>query len=96
LHDEVHHRALSICIGQAEAFAIDQGLRQSPLPRPMTMNFIASILQALGAVLEEVRIETLKDDIDKPVVLSCGLLAAICRSGSGGSRCITRNRLVLS
>ena len=29
----------------------------------MTMNFIASILHSLGAVLEEVRIESLKDDI---------------------------------
>lgn len=63
LHDEAHHRALGIWIGQTEAFTIDRGLRQSPLPRPMTMNFIASILHSLGAVLEEVRIETLKDDI---------------------------------
>jgi RNA polymerase sigma factor (sigma-70 family) len=63
LHDEAHNRALGIWVGQAEAFAIDRGLRQSPLPRPMTMNFIASILQSLGAVLEEVRIESLKDDI---------------------------------
>ena len=63
LHDEAHHRALGLSIGQAEAFAIDRGLRQSPLPRPMTVNFIASILHSLGAVLEEVRIESLKDDI---------------------------------
>ncbi len=63
LHDEAHHRALGIWVGQAEAFAIDRGLRQSPLPRPMTMNFIASILHFLGAVLEEVRIESLKDEI---------------------------------
>ncbi len=63
LHDEAHNRALGIWVGQAEAFAIDRGLRQSPLPRPMTMNFIASILQSLGAVLEEVLIESLKDDI---------------------------------
>ncbi len=63
LHDEAHHRALGIWIGPAEAFAIDQGLRQSPMPRPMTVNFIASILHSLGAVLEEVRIESLKDEI---------------------------------
>jgi RNA polymerase sigma factor (sigma-70 family) len=63
LHDEAHHRALGIWVGQAEAFAIDRGLRQSPLPRPMTMNFIASILHSLGAVLEEVRIESLKEQI---------------------------------
>ena len=63
LHDEAHHRVLGLYIGQAEAFAIDRGSRQSPLPRPMTVNFIASILHSLGAVLEEVRIESLKDDI---------------------------------
>ena len=63
LHDEADHRALGICVGQAEAFTIDRGLRQSPLPRPMTMNFIASILHSLGAVLEEVRIESLTDEI---------------------------------
>jgi len=63
LHDEAHHRALGIWIGPAEAFAIDQGLRQSPMPRPMTVNFIASILHSLGAVLEEVRIESLKDEV---------------------------------
>lgn len=63
LHDEAHHRALGIWVGQPEAFAIDRGLRQTPLPRPMMMNFMASILHSLGAVLEEVRIESLKDDI---------------------------------
>src|SRR5260221_1461575 len=63
LHDEAHHRALGIWIGQTEDFAIDQGVRQSTMPRPMTVNYIASILHSLGAVLEEVRIESLKDEI---------------------------------
>jgi RNA polymerase sigma factor (sigma-70 family) len=63
LHDEAHQRAFGIWVGQAEAFAIDRGLRQSPLPRPMTMNFIARILHSLGAVLQEVRIESLKEEI---------------------------------
>lgn len=63
LHDEAHHRALGILVGPTEAFAIDQGLRQSSLPRPMTMNFIANILDSLGAVLQEVRIESLKDNV---------------------------------
>ena len=63
LLDEASCRAMGIWIGEAEAAAIDRGLRQSTMPRPMTMNFIASILQAIGATLEEVRIETLKDDI---------------------------------
>jgi len=63
LLDEVGHRALGIWIGPAEAAAIDMGLSKSQLPRPMTMNFMASILKAAGATLEEVRIETLKDEI---------------------------------
>jgi len=63
LHDETRQRVLGIWIGQNEAHAIDRGLRQSALPRPLTMNFVASILEATGATLEEVRIETLKDDI---------------------------------
>src|SRR5258706_9838063 len=63
LLDEVGHRALGIWIGEAEATMIDMGLSQTELPRPMTMNFMASILKAAGATLEEVRIETLKDEI---------------------------------
>jgi RNA polymerase sigma factor (sigma-70 family) len=63
LLDEASHRALGIWIGEAEATMIDMGLNQTALPRPMTMNFMASILKAAGATLEEVRIETLKDEI---------------------------------
>src|SRR5258706_3650454 len=63
LLDEVGHRALGIWIGEAEATMIDMGLSQTELPRPMTMNFMASILKAAGATLEEVRVETLKDEI---------------------------------
>lgn len=63
LLDEAGHRALGIWIGPAEAAAIDTGLSKSQLPRPMTMNFMASILKAARATLEEVRIETLKDEI---------------------------------
>jgi RNA polymerase sigma factor (sigma-70 family) len=63
LLDEVGHRALGIWIGEAEAAMIHMGLSKSSPIRPMTMNFIANILQAAGATLEEVRIETLTDDI---------------------------------
>jgi RNA polymerase sigma factor (sigma-70 family) len=62
LLDEAGHRALGIWIGAAEAAAIEMGLSKSQLPRPMTMNFMASILKAAGATLDEVRIETLKDE----------------------------------
>jgi hypothetical protein len=63
LLDEASHRALGIWIGEAEATMIDKGLSQTALPRPMTNNFMASILKAAGATLEEVRIVTLKDEI---------------------------------
>ena len=62
LLDEAGHRGLGIWIGEAEATMIDMGLSQTELPRPMTMNFMASILKAAGATLDEVRIETLKDE----------------------------------
>jgi bifunctional DNase/RNase len=48
---------------QPMAERIAMGLSQTELPRPMTMNFMASILKAAGATLEEVRVETLKDEI---------------------------------
>ncbi|HEX6482794.1 MAG TPA: bifunctional nuclease domain-containing protein [Ktedonobacteraceae bacterium] len=63
LLDEAGHRAMGIWIGAAEAAAIEMGLNKSQLPRPMTMNFMTSILKAAGATLEEVRVETLKDEI---------------------------------
>jgi len=63
LLDEVGHRALGIWIGEAEAAMIQMGLSHTSPIRPMTMNFMGNILKATGATLEEVRIETLKDDI---------------------------------
>ena len=63
LLDEAGHRAFGIWIGPPEAAAIEMGLSKSQLPRPMTMHFMASILKATGATLEEVRIETLKDEV---------------------------------
>ena len=63
LLDETGHRAMGIWIGAAEAAVIEMGLSKSQLPRPMTMNFMTNILKAAGVTLEEVRIETLKDEI---------------------------------
>ncbi len=62
LLDEAGRRTMGIWIGPAEAAAIEMSLNKSQFPRPMTMNFMASVLKAAGATLEEVRIETLKDD----------------------------------
>lgn len=63
LHDEVGQRILAIWVGEWESRAIALGLRQLAMPRPMTFNFMAKLLEAVGAELEEVRIETLKDDV---------------------------------
>lgn len=63
LTDESGRRVLGIWIGKAEAAAISLGLEKTSTPRPMTMQFMASILEATGATLEEVRIDRLKDEI---------------------------------
>ncbi len=62
LHDQANHRALPIWVGPFEGDSIALGILQPSVPRPMTYNFIARILEAAGAKLEEVRIQTLKDD----------------------------------
>jgi len=63
LFDEAGRRALPIWIGQSEGVTISMILHKNPMPRPMTINFTASILAATGSALEEVRIETLKEDV---------------------------------
>jgi len=63
LLDEPGRRAVPIWIGQSEGVTISMILHKNPMPRPMTINFTASILAATGSALEEVRIETLKDDV---------------------------------
>ncbi len=60
LHDEERHRLLPIWIGTAEGEAIALGLRGYRFPRPMTHTFMAKLLEATGATLEHVRIESLK------------------------------------
>ena len=64
LQDEAGQRALPIWVGHFEGQSIAIGLSEfSPYAttRPMTFNFFASLLQALNAQVEEVRIEMLKE-----------------------------------
>jgi RNA polymerase sigma factor (sigma-70 family) len=63
LQDEPGRHALIIWIAHAEAYSIAMGLKGEATPRPLTMQFVANILKATGAQLEEVRIEALKDEI---------------------------------
>ena len=62
LLDEEGNRALPIWIGQFEGAFIAAGMRGFSTPRPMTFNFMANMLQALGARLEEARVESLRGD----------------------------------
>jgi RNA polymerase sigma factor (sigma-70 family) len=63
LQDEGGQRALRIRMAPSDAGAIDMGLHHLTLPRPMTYSFVSSLLQAAGAKLEEVRIESLQEEV---------------------------------
>ena len=62
LRDAGGRRILPIWIGEWEGAALAMGLRDYQVPRPLTYRFTASLLEALGAELEEVRIEALRGD----------------------------------
>jgi RNA polymerase sigma factor (sigma-70 family) len=63
LMEKRSQRILPIWVGPFEASAIATGLRAFPTPRPLTFNFIESLLQVLGASLVEARIEKLSEEI---------------------------------
>jgi RNA polymerase sigma factor (sigma-70 family) len=62
LLDEVGKRVLPIWIGSFEGMSIVTGVRGFATPRPMTFNFIANLLEAVGSRLEEVRIEAIREE----------------------------------
>jgi len=47
-----------------ESIAI--GLRGHDRPRPLTYKFMANLLEAVGASLEEVRLEAIKEELSTP------------------------------
>jgi RNA polymerase sigma factor (sigma-70 family) len=57
------NQELVIHIGKPEAWAIAGGLSEFEQPRPMTAQLMANLLQATGSQLEEVRIDSLKDEV---------------------------------
>ena len=61
LWDEASDRVLPIWVGRWEGESIALGLSETPTRRPMTYNFMANLLEAAGAELEEVWIETLRE-----------------------------------
>jgi RNA polymerase sigma factor (sigma-70 family) len=62
LHEEPGQRILTIWIGPDMGEAIAHTLLNRTTRRPMTFTFMATLLKATGVELEEVRVETLKDD----------------------------------
>jgi RNA polymerase sigma factor (sigma-70 family) len=65
-------RRVPIWIGPAEAIAMATSLESVEHPRPMTYNLTASILQAVGSPLREVRITRLTDRVFYAVVVVDG------------------------
>ena len=63
LQDEAQRKILTMWVGPFEGTAIAMGLRAYPTVRPMTFDFMVRLLDTLGAQLEEVRVEVLKDSI---------------------------------
>jgi len=62
LYDEVGRRLLPIWVGTPEGESIVIGLSDLATPRPLTHNFYSSVLQAINARVEEVRVVSLKKD----------------------------------
>ncbi len=63
LRGETGKALLLIWIGVGEANVIARVLEGNTLPRPMTAHLMVNLLQVSGMQLEEVRIETLKEEI---------------------------------
>ena len=73
LVDEAGRRALPIWVGPWEGTALAIGLREFPVPRPLTFTFMANLLEAAGAKLEKVHIHALKENTFYAVAhLRCG------------------------
>ena len=62
LIDKAGRKLLPIWIGPPEALQIALGLRDHPLPRPLTIRFMANTLADLGVELVEARVEALKEE----------------------------------
>jgi RNA polymerase sigma factor (sigma-70 family) len=68
LQDEAGRRALPIWVGAFEGQSIARALGNVSEIRPLTFNFLAEILKAIDARIEQVQIAALKNDIFYAVV----------------------------
>ena len=55
------HRSFPIVIGIVEVFAIDRRLKGIKPPRPMTHDLLAGVIEGLGAKIEKIVINDLRD-----------------------------------
>lgn len=53
-------RKFTIVIGSSEAMAIDRRLKGIAMPRPLTHDLLANVIEALGGVLEKIEINDLQ------------------------------------
>jgi hypothetical protein len=61
LREKSGERSFPILIGIAEALAIDRRLKHKPTPRPMTHDLLASVIESLGADLDRIVIDDIRD-----------------------------------
>lgn len=54
-------RNFPIVIGSPEASAIDRRLKGIPMPRPMTHDLLANIIEELGGTVERIEINNLQE-----------------------------------
>jgi uncharacterized protein len=54
-------RSFAIVIGDNEAKAIDRRLKGIPMPRPMTHDLLASVIEQLGGTVEKIEITNLQE-----------------------------------
>ena len=75
LVDEAGRRALPIWVGPFEGQTIAMEIGKFATPRPLTFYFFSSLLKAIDAKIEEVRVESLKNDTFYAVVkIRCGIV----------------------
>jgi RNA polymerase sigma factor (sigma-70 family) len=73
LNEEKGNRALAIWVGPFEGRSIAMGLTDFQFHRPLTFYFMSNLLSAINTKVDQVRIETLKDNTFYAVVrVSCG------------------------
>jgi bifunctional DNase/RNase len=62
LEEVAGDRQLAIAIGQAEAFTLAAHLGGISWPRPMTYQFVAALVQALGGHVRQVQIDRVVEE----------------------------------